>query len=509
MATAAPEEAQRQMSPGVLRGATGPPTPEQRARRTAMLSVYYHSIGRRFEIRGAPAVLLPPQIEPQPLDEALTTIRDSGSEADMRQAIWTIARAVGPARGGTDPSGDGDTGLERYPPELVALISDAHRKQLREFDRIRGRYRREAHLFGAALVAYAESDGKAKDEFDKLVTLFGTSGRDAAGNLRKESFNQATAETRVLGGLSAERFLRQYQDPAKNRLKAARTLLSLEREVGLSLPTFVEEFADSVAFAQMFPPSDTDVLTIFPTSSVTVQDAQSLLTRVTVTALVTTKNFQCLRIALDPQCWTACSSAFRNTQYLAEPFGTAALDPSPDPGLYGWQRKKPPPKPEYLLDEDVSIFWGSDESRIASFRNVLNVTNFSIGERDKRIDLKFNLHRCIRSRILWDERAGGILVDEGYAKARRIGRGLWRLTVRKTLRFSDRTPYVGGTGWTDFGQILNYLAPSMLSWWIESEMYSATCPTIINLAQEQDAEIKASRAAARAAAQAAQKGAMQ
>ena len=49
-----------------------------------------------------------------------------------------------------------------------------------------------------------------------------------------------------------------------------------------------------------------------------------------------------------------------------------------------------------------------------------------------------------------------------------------RVTTRKILQFSDRTPYSGATGWFDFGQLLNYLAPATLTWWLESEVYSTT-----------------------------------
>ena len=53
-----------------------------------------------------------------------------------------------------------------------------------------------------------------------------------------------------------------------------------------------------------------------------------------------------------------------------------------------------------------------------------------------------------------------------------LGGNRWRITSRKLLRFSDRTPYSGTNGWTDFGQMLNYLAPAALSWWVETETYS-------------------------------------
>jgi len=49
------------------------------------------------------------------------------------------------------------------------------------------------------------------------------------------------------------------------------------------------------------------------------------------------------------------------------------------------------------------------------------------------------------------------------------------MTVRKVLKFSDRTPYSSAPGWLDFGQMLNYLAPASITWWLETELYSAEC----------------------------------
>ena len=467
--------------------------PTEQEMRAALLSVYHHSIGRRFEIRGAPAVALPPQAQPQSLGDALQKLK--GSEARRRQAMWTIARAVGPQRG-REPL-RGDARLPRYTPELVDILTSIERESLKRFDARRGRYRREAALFAAALVAYAEGEG-ANEHFGAILDLFERVAQPPANLTEEEAerrgnFSDAVAKTGILGtgeegapgterrddrlGQSAVDFLtgwRDHEDPAA----VAASLLSLEQEIGLSLPTFIEEFADSVAFAECFPPTEPEVLTVFPTSSITVQDTQNLTTRVTVTALVHTENFHCLQIGMDPQCWTACSSAFSTAGYLADPFKVDPPDPVPAPGYY--DLKGPRPK---LLEEEVTIRFGDDASRIAYFNNILNV-DFNPDPDTRRIDLDFSLNRCIRSRILWDERAGGILIDEGYARARPLGKDAWRLTVRKTLRFSDRTPYSGGPGWNDFGQLLNYLAPAMLSWWIESEMYSSTCPDIIDQAKK-------------------------
>ena len=50
-----------------------------------------------------------------------------------------------------------------------------------------------------------------------------------------------------------------------------------------------------------------------------------------------------------------------------------------------------------------------------------------------------------------------------------MGNNSWRVTSKKSLRFSDRTPYSNGPGWSDFGELLNYLTPAALTWWVETE----------------------------------------
>ena len=79
------------------------------------------------------------------------------------------------------------------------------------------------------------------------------------------------------------------------------------------------------------------------------------------------------------------------------------------------------------------------------------------------------------SRYLWDARAGGILLDQGFIKARPVGSDgkTWRVTIRKVLRFADRTPSSWGDTPLQFGESLNYLAPAALSWWLQSDLYAA------------------------------------
>jgi hypothetical protein len=83
--------------------------------------------------------------------------------------------------------------------------------------------------------------------------------------------------------------------------------------------------------------------------------------------------------------------------------------------------------------------------------------------------------------MLWDSRPGGLLIDGGYLVARPLSmqrdggveHNHWRVTTRKVLQFSDRAPYSNPTGGMDFGQMLNYLAPAAVTWWLETDFYSS------------------------------------
>lgn len=446
-----------------------PPSEVKDARRAAMLSVYYHSLGRRLELRGAPAVLLPPDVEPVPLGEALETLRPD--PAQFRAAIWTIARGIAPQ------AGDDEIRLSRYPPELVEIVTSARKRgRLLEFERKRREYLRDAHRLGEVLTEYAYTKISA-NEFRKRI--------DA---LEPHRFSKAIAAVGALGSLDGtpsdvKQFLEHLASKKpKSRKKAARALRRLSDEVGLPLTTVMEEFSSAVAFEEEFPqrktlPGRPQPMTIFPTSSVTVQDARSLITTVTVTAMIRTKNFRTLCVSLDPQCWMTCSHAFKDSSYLdPDDFESRPRDPDD----VGTSFIKPPSR---LLREHVRIVWGLGKEDLGEFHNILNTTFVVRDKYPASIDLEFDLHRCLSSRILWDVRPGGILIDQGYAKARQIADDLFRVTVRKTLRFSDRTPNSGGPGWHDLGEVLNFLAPAAMSWWLESEMYNQSCPEILKLAR--------------------------
>jgi len=64
----------------------------ERQLRLALLSVYYQTVGRKFEVRGAPSVMLPPEVQPMSLANALEVISDSPTR--LREALWRIVQSV-------------------------------------------------------------------------------------------------------------------------------------------------------------------------------------------------------------------------------------------------------------------------------------------------------------------------------------------------------------------------------------------------------------------------------
>jgi hypothetical protein len=248
----------------------------------------------------------------------------------------------------------------------------------------------------------------------------------------------------------------------------------LEDEAGLGLADLVDDFADTAAFMdyvnETSAPGSRDGVAVYPVSSVIWQDTRTLVTTATVTTVVQA-DFETLRVAVDPRRWPVGNDVVTKTTLVADPFARSALsrDESPPEGA-GWRDQA------RFVEETAQIFWGGDPTRQATFENVLYVRPFAVQPDAGRIDLSFSLSRSVRSRVLWDERPGGIVLDSGYIKVRPLVDNRWRVTRRKVVKFSDRTPYTDGRGWLDFGQMLNYLAPAALAYWLENDIASLEIP---------------------------------
>jgi hypothetical protein len=341
---------------------------------------------------------------------------------------------------------------------------------LDEYDSLRGTYRATSGVFAAALSAYARQQS---DAFEALKNAYVELEKDGGAD-----FATAIEKHRQLGGLSPAAYLESIEGVGEYKLEpeeCAKGLCRLESDVGMDLATLVAGLSDAVAFLELS--NDTDAarstpasLTAYPTAAVVVQDNQTLTTTVTVTTLVQANDLETITTALDPQSWQDFSDAFHEVYYVGNDstFEKAATLPR-RAGI--WDQAK-----HVLLREHVRVPSGLSPTVIAEFDNVLSLDfdwRNDVADPHCGANLKYRLYRSIESRYLWDAQAGGILIDEGYIKVRLIARDAWRLTVRKILRFADRTPLSWGDTPLQFGQSLNYLAPAALSWWLQSDVYSA------------------------------------
>lgn len=421
-------------------------TPEQKASlRYAMLSVYYRSIGSQLESRGAPVMVVPPEVRPLTLEEGLGCIVDEFPKRKW-DAYWRVVRAV-PVEGWRERPA-----ARRYPPALVEVLG---RGEVEELDERRRRSRAAAQPFAAAVAACAEERWAEAEEFaDQLTRQARQDGSDA------QTFTEA-AESSL--GRPGDSFLRWLVGP-KRRERTLDELRKLRAEVGINLYEFVEDFADAVAFADFKDDRGASQTTLV-SSCVVRQDTNTLTTTATVTTLVE-NDFESLARAIDPLGWAKYSDVIDKTEYLRDP-----LDVTSGRGEMPLGEGFHEEEPRYLLEE-VGINWGTGGGQTGTFKNVLAIDYFSVTPELQSITLPFRLCRSVDSRILWDQRAGGILIDGGKLVARPVGGNRWRLTTRKVLRFSDRTPYSNAPGWRDYGQLLNYLAPAAVTWWLETEMYS-------------------------------------
>jgi hypothetical protein len=430
----------------------GSPRPaDAAALRFAMLSVYYGSLGRELSSQGAPAMLLPLPTRPLGLEQALQLIKRVAPD-HLRDAVWRVVRSVP-----RPPAEGARRGTHRYPPALADVLDAEH--DLARLDELRAQYVGAGAL--AQLAALAVIEDRPQDIDGVLAALGSRPGR------------QARVVSDVLG-----------DDPAKLADDGARgdaraRLATIEREANLPIPKLAAQMADANAFLEWW--GEEDGMTVLPAAASITQESDTLITRVTVTALVEC-DFAVVAVSSDPQCWDERSDVVVGTRYVRGSHDLRPLAAEPQPGRAVVRPNDPP----LMLEEHVRIAWGFDEMAAGTFHNVLRVPRVEIDPATGTIAVDFSLARSIDSRILWDERPGGIVVDQGYLRVQPIAGATdrWRLTSHKTLLFSDRTPNAGGPGWTDFGQLSNYLAPAALSWWLESEMLSNTHETYQRLAKE-------------------------
>jgi hypothetical protein len=431
---------------------------QKREMREAMLSVYYHSLGRQWQQQGAPAVLLPPDIRPLGLAAALARL--SGSELRLEDAIWRIIRSV------PLPQNVVDKVTNRYPKVLLEYVSP---EWLKRMDELRRFYRTGANMYAAALDLLAVGDvADAKRLVGMLEPRKGQNLNSAVGD--------------VFGPLHTATRFDEMAVPAGNAVTRARGQLAvLEKRVGSTTRAFVMNYAEAVAFtdagspiaAQQRVQGDGEVgLDITPVSTVVMQDTATLSTTATVTTRVK-GSFELVCRVVDPRSWSISSDVITHTDYIADAFRPGVRLTEPPAIGRGHEGNK-------LLHETAEISWGSNDDQQGAFDVVLNI-GFAVADQIDRssadaapvVDLSFTLGRSISSSILWDRRPGGLRIDNGFIQVLPLAEpDSWLMTSRKTVKFTDRTPNLNRAGWADTGQLLNYLAPASLTWWIESEAFS-------------------------------------
>lgn len=412
---------------------------DEKALRFATVSVYYDCLLREGSSGGVPSLPLPGG--PLSLADALAVIQSEGRDA-MRAPVWRIVRGT--------PVG------HRYPGALEPALAQLDRSlKLDDLDSLRESYRGGANLLGAALVACAEE----QPEFDHLRKHM----KSTKGDLDQ-------AAEAVLG-MTASRFLSGLNDR-----KMVAQLKALQQEADMDLYGYAAHFADAVAFDQWWRAADPACdggMVVYPAASVIRQDSASMITRVTVTALVRCEDFSALVRSADPQCWSLASDVMAETRYVKDCYD---LTPAPLPAGQGYKSSQPPPY--RWLEERVNVPSGIEGPTESSFHNVLRIDRFTVVPKGDRrtVMVNFSLARSVDSTVLWDTRSGGIVVDQGYIVVSQLAGDTWRITSHKTLLFSDRTPNINTSGWFNLGQMLNVLTPAALSWWLESEVYSVANP---------------------------------
>jgi hypothetical protein len=438
------------------------PTEDSAESRYAMLSVYYRSLGSQLETRGAPVMAVPPEVRPLPLDEALDELKYHPGL--LWAAYWRIVRSV--------PVEGWERTLERrYPPPFVDAMAKLGGDKLARLDALRRHARARGQFLTAALLAAA---GRPPDEVKPLIALL-QKDRVLEGEDAKVVATVVDGMENALG-TPVHTFVESLASE-QGQERARKDLTKLQAEIGLNLSDFVEDFLDTVAF-QCFKDECGAPTSVLTSSCVVRQDTNTLTTTATVTTLASGTSLEELRNLIDPLHWPDNSRVIKETHYVHGPYDTSEREYGADERTFSDGQR--------FLYEDVRVNWGLDDLQKGGFRNVLTIDSFKADETG--IALPFKLCRSIDSRVLWDFRPGGILIDGGYLVARPVGDKRWRVTTRKVLQFSDRAPYSNPPGGLDFGQLLNYLAPAAVTWWLETDFYESMGKTENDPDEEESGE---------------------
>src|SRR4051794_13111703 len=214
------------------------PVKRDPALQAALMSVYYHSLGRRLEMSGAPAVLLPPAVRPTPIERALEEVRKKAWDR-RHEVVWTMLRSAPPPP--LNAAEAKRTLKQRYAGWLWSFAEDAG-CPVEDYDERRRRNRCQSNLLAAALLAHATGEKEAFASLKKAM--------------QKGAFAESVETQKALGESTLEAFLDSFA--TKEADEAARELSRLQSDVGATLPTLVNDLADCLAFLTVIDPEAKD-----------------------------------------------------------------------------------------------------------------------------------------------------------------------------------------------------------------------------------------------------------
>ena len=414
------------------------------------------SLGAELESRGASIMAVPPEVAPLPLDAALDRWSMSRTFSGTRMAH----RALGPG-GGLEPAKpraplpasvrgrDGVIGQRQAQGGSTRCDSMRDEGALlhRRASGVRGRAVRRGRTLGKLL---EETDGLEHEDGEIVAALTQGMG-DALGATRRR--------VRRVARIRATR-ARRIDASCRRRLGSISA--TSPRTSWRRSPSRLQDECNAPE-------------TVLMSSCIVRQDTNTLTTTATVTTLAPETTLDELAKLIDPLRWPKSSSVIKTTKYVARPLGPrtakvrrqrAGHSTATAPAVRG--------RPREL---------GVGRSSEGRFQERPGHRSFPRSP-EGGVSLPFKLCRSIDSRIMWDSPA------RRHAHRRRIPRRPGRCALSET---ATRNP-IRATGGSprarccssateprtrtrragcDFGQMLNYLAPAAVTWWLETDFYSS------------------------------------